>query len=127
VLIHRPNAATGTERASVHSATGIAPTLGSERNSYYGGRAGDGASVKSGYLSHSRNDSIGGSVASPISPLANSREASAVGTAGGKISRRSSGWGEVEEDEEDEDEVVDGREKDKGEDKEPEKLVGESE
>ncbi|KAI9773808.1 MAG: hypothetical protein M1840_006033 [Geoglossum simile] len=113
-LIHRPNAATGTERASVHSATGIAPALGSERNSYYGSRAGDGASVKSSYLGHSRNDSIGGSVASPISPLANSREASAVSAAGGKISRRGSGWGGVGEDEE-------------GEGKEPGKGTGESE
>ncbi|KAI9778787.1 MAG: hypothetical protein M1839_007877 [Geoglossum umbratile] len=123
-LIHRPSAATGTERASVHSATGVPPALGSERNSYYASRAGDGASVKSGYISHSRNDSIGGSVASPISPLAGSREASAVGTAGGKVSRRSSGWGEVEEDE---NEVVDGQEKDKGTDKEIGKVGGEPE
>ncbi|KAH0533877.1 hypothetical protein FGG08_007501 [Glutinoglossum americanum] len=110
-LIHKPSAATGTERASVYSATGIAPTLGSERNSYYGGRPSDGASVKSGYLGHGRNDSVGGSAVPPASPLIGS---SAVGIAGGKVSRRSSGWGEVEEGEKELSEVMDGGEKDKG-------------
>ncbi|KAH0562427.1 hypothetical protein GP486_002879 [Trichoglossum hirsutum] len=127
-LMHRPSAATGTERASVYSATGIAPTLGSERNSYYGGRAGDGASVKSGYLGHSRNDSVGGSVNPPASPLIGSREmSSAVGTAGGKVSRRSSGWGEVEEDEEESPRMADGDERDREKDREKEKTMEASE
>jgi hypothetical protein len=126
--MHRPSAATGTERASVYSATGIAPTLGSERNSYYGGRAGDGASVKSGYVGHSRNDSVGGSVNSPASPLIGSREtSSAVGTPGGKISRRSSGWGEVEEDEEELSKMVNGDERDREKDRGREKAMEASE
>ena len=88
-----------TERASVYSSSGVAPnagTINSERNSYYANpktREGDGGSVRSGKLSHGRNDSITGSIAGvtgvPSSPLAASpRE----GIVSGRISRRNSGW-----------------------------------
>lgn len=87
------------ERASVYSSSGIAPALPSERNSYYAGKQnnpGDGGSVRSGLVSHGRNDSITrsiGGLASVDSPLASPREAPSQG----RISRRSSGWGEVNE------------------------------
>ena len=60
------------ERASIYSATGVAPALPSERNSYYAKAAADGGSVKSGLLGHSRNDSVSGSIGGPTpsSPLA---------------------------------------------------------
>ena len=80
------------ERASIYSATGVAPALPSERNSYYAGKQSilaDGGSVKSGLLGHGRNDSISGSIGgipSPSSPLAV--------TANGKMSRTNSGWDE---------------------------------
>ena len=117
----------GGERASVYSASGIAPALTSERSSYYAGKApagGDGASMHSGFLGHSRNDSITGSLgATPGtgtgSPLASPKEvlggnqnhpgSTAAGNTlpvgVGKTSRRSSGWQDVGED-------VDGEEKD---------------
>ncbi len=88
-----------TERASVYSASGIGPALSSDRNSYYAGKqnnAGDGGSVRSGLLSHGRNDSITGSIgghANATSPLASPREFPSQG----RISRRNSGWGEVNE------------------------------
>ncbi|CEL02554.1 hypothetical protein ASPCAL03723 [Aspergillus calidoustus] len=75
------------ERASVYSSSGAAP--GGERGSFYAGKqgtvAGDGASIRSGVHSHTRQDSnaasISGVGAQPILP--------------GRISRRSSGWGEI--------------------------------
>lgn len=85
------------ERASVYSASGVAPNTGalSERNSYYANpkaREGDGGSIRSGKISHGRNDSITGSVVGvtgvPSSPLASPRE----GFVPERISRRSSGW-----------------------------------
>ncbi|MCJ1246032.1 hypothetical protein MMC30_003236 [Trapelia coarctata] len=97
------------ERASVYSSTGIAPALSSERNSYYAnkqGNTGDGGSVRSGLISHGRNDSTAGSIgglASASSPLASPREAPVTG----RISRRNSGWGEVDEEATDEDEKED--------------------
>ena len=85
------------ERASVYSSSGIAPALSSERNSYYAGKyTGDGGSVRSGLIGHGRNDSITGSIgghANAVSPLASSREIPSQG----RISRRNSGWGEVNE------------------------------
>jgi hypothetical protein len=84
------------ERASVYSSSGIAANaaLSSERNSYYANpkQMGDGASMRSGRVSHGRNDSITGSIAgvtasSPLaSPLVHER-----------LSRRNSGWEESEE------------------------------
>ena len=87
-----PNA----ERASVYSSSGIAPALSSERNSYYAGKqanAGDGGSTRSGLLGHGRNDSVTGSIGGHASPLASPRELPLPG----RISRRNSGWGEVNE------------------------------
>ena len=88
-----------TERASVYSSSGIAPALSSERNSYYAGKqniAGDNGSMRSGLLGHGRNDSITGSIgghATTGSPLASPRDVPVQG----KVSRRNSGWGEVNE------------------------------
>lgn len=88
-----------TERASLYSSSGVAPALSSDRASYYAGKqaAGDGASVRSGIPTHGRTDSITNSIGGPNSPLAS---APPVGLTG-KISRRSSGWGEVPGDETD--------------------------
>ena len=89
----RPGVGMSNERASIYSATGVAPALTSERNSYYAGKqsiAGDGGSVKSGLFGHNRNDSISGSIGgvAPTSPLASPREATAP--SGGKLSRHNS-------------------------------------
>ena len=92
-----------TERASVYSSSGIAPALSSERNSYYAGKqvnAGDGASMRSGLAGHGRTDSITGSiggVAATSSPLASPREVSMYE----RVSRRNSGWEEVDEEDSD--------------------------
>lgn len=100
-----PGVAGLNERASIYSATGVAPALPSERNSYYAGKqsaAADGGSVKSGLLGHGRNDSISGSIGGvppPTSPLASPREVT------GSLTRNNSAFGEAEnmKDEEDED------------------------
>ena len=101
-----------TERASVYSSSGIAPALSSDRNSYYATKQnipGDGGSIRSGLISHGRNDSTTGSIggmASTGSPLASPREALGPG----KVSRRNSGWGEVNENgDEDEENMKDKR------------------
>jgi hypothetical protein len=101
----RPNVAGLNERASIYSATGVAPALPSERNSYYAGKqiAADGGSVKSGLIGHGRTDSVSGSIggaAAPGSPLASPRETSG---APGILSRNNSAWGEVDEEEKAED------------------------
>lgn len=94
------------ERASVYSSSGIAPALPSERNSYYAGKqtnAGDGGSVRSGRAGHGRTDSITksiGGLAGTDSPLTGPREVPAQG----RVSRRNSGWGEVNEEDSDNDE-----------------------
>ena len=118
---HQPRPSVGglNERASIYSATGVAPALPSERNSYYAGKqsiAADGGSVKSGLLGHGRTDSITGSIggiATSGSPLASPRDASGPGS--GRLSRSNSGWGETDENEkaeaEAEGEIKDGREK----------------
>ncbi|KAL3459272.1 hypothetical protein BJX64DRAFT_206333 [Aspergillus heterothallicus] len=75
------------ERASIYSSSGATP--GGERGSFYaskqGTATGDGASIRSGIHSHTRQDSnaasISGVGAQSIIP--------------GRISRRSSGWGEI--------------------------------
>ncbi|KAI4141880.1 MAG: hypothetical protein L6R39_005155 [Caloplaca ligustica] len=100
---HPSVAHAGAERASVYSSSGNAPALTSERNSYYANKqahAGDGGSVRSGLVGHARNDSITGSIggiASAGSPLASPRELPLREMPPGKVSRRSSGWGEVNE------------------------------
>lgn len=94
----RPSVALN-ERASIYSATGIAPALPSERNSYYAGKqsmAADGSSIKSGLLGHGRNDSISGSIGGvviPGSPLASPRD---LPFSSGKLSRTNSAWGDGE-------------------------------
>ena len=99
-----------TERASVYSSSGIAPALSSDRNSYYAAKQNipaDGGSIRSGLINHGRNDSTTGSIggiASTGSPLASPREPPGPG----KVSRRNSGWGEVHEDgDEDEENMKD--------------------
>jgi hypothetical protein len=94
----RPNVAGLNERASIYSATGVAPALPSERNSYYAGKqsmANDGGSIRSGLLGHGRNDSISGSIGGipPSSPLASPRDTGGPGN----LSRTNSAWGENEE------------------------------
>lgn len=87
------------ERASVYSSSGIAPALPSERNSYYAGKQnnpGDGGSMRNGLVSHGRNNSITrsiGGLAGTESPIASPREVPVQG----RVSRRNSGWGEVNE------------------------------
>ncbi|KAH8587703.1 hypothetical protein B0O99DRAFT_601462 [Bisporella sp. PMI_857] len=88
----RPAVSALNDRASIYSATGVAPALPSERNSYYAGKpstaTADGGSMKSGLLGHGRNNSITGSIGglpTPSSPLA---------TTNGRLSRSNSGWEE---------------------------------
>ncbi|KAF2399240.1 hypothetical protein EJ06DRAFT_583178 [Trichodelitschia bisporula] len=61
---HRPSVGglASAERASVYSASGIGPVVGSERNSYYAGNKTDGGSVRSGLLGHGRAESVSGSI-----------------------------------------------------------------
>jgi hypothetical protein len=99
--LHQARASGGgpNERASVYSATGVAPALPSERNSYYAGKQsilGDNASVKSGRLGHGRTDSVTGSIggiATTGSPLASPRET--VGPSMARIGRSDSPLGEA--------------------------------
>lgn len=85
------------ERISVYSSSGTTPIVGGtgERGSYYTSKqntgTGDGASIRSGAPSHGRNDSTAASITGVTSPLA---------MASGRVSRRSSGWGEITGDEE---------------------------
>ncbi len=93
---------TNAERASVYSASGIAPALSSERNSFYAGKpsqTAEAGSIKSGLPGHGRTDSISGSIGGASIPLASPREASFGGLvmSPGRGSRRSSGWVEVSE------------------------------
>lgn len=98
----RPSVGGLNERASIYSATGVAPALPSERNSYYAGKqsvAADSGSVRSGLVGHGRNDSIsgsiGGGVPGPTSPLASPRD---VGThPPGSLNRTEYSWGETGE------------------------------
>jgi len=82
---------TGTERASVYSASGVgAPALISERNSYYSAKQGiDTTSIRSGLPGHGRTDSINGSITGlASSPLASPRDTELPG----RSSRRTSEW-----------------------------------
>jgi hypothetical protein len=98
---HQPRQSVGglNERASIYSATGVAPALPSERNSYYAGKqsiAADGGSMKSGLLGHGRNGSISGSIGGvavpPGSPLASTRDGIPQSSGGGGLSRNNSGF-----------------------------------
>lgn len=100
---HPSVAHAGAERASVYSSSGNAAAITGERNSYYASKqahAGDSGSVRSGLVGHARNDSITGSIggiASPGTSLASPREIPPRETLPAKLSQRSSGWGEVNE------------------------------
>ncbi|KAL8665865.1 MAG: hypothetical protein Q9168_007620 [Polycauliona sp. 1 TL-2023] len=117
---HPSVAYAGAERASVYSSSGNAPALTSERNSYYATKqphAGDGGSVRSGLVGHTRNDSITGSIggmAAVVTPLASPRELPPREMPPGKLSRRSSGWGEVNEEDVPSGDEADGAAKAKG-------------
>jgi hypothetical protein len=94
------------ERASVYSSSGIAALVsGGERNSFIASKHGDTGSIRSGVHSmHTRNDSAAGSVtggtggSALASPVVGPPSATT-----GRISRRSSGWGELTGDGDDED------------------------
>lgn len=88
------------ERASLYSSSAVASALSTDRTSCYAGKqvTGDAGSVPSGFLAHGRTGSITNSIGSGlISPLASPPPVAPTG----KISRRSSGWGEVPGDETD--------------------------
>lgn len=96
------------ERISVYSSSGTAPIVAGtgERGSHYTAKqntgTGDGASIRSGGApSHGRNDSTAASITGVTSPLA---------MASGRVSRRSSGWGEITGDEEEKGERGEGAE-----------------
>ncbi|KAJ6164250.1 hypothetical protein N7470_002922 [Penicillium chermesinum] len=97
--LNRPSVGLASaERISVYSASGVIPVTNNagERGSFYTKQsqaAGDGASIRSGAPSHGRNDSTAASITGISSPLA---------MASGRISRRSSGWGEITGDEDEE-------------------------
>jgi hypothetical protein len=88
------------ERISVYSASGTVPLVhGGERSSLIGNpnankQQGDNGSIRSGTHSHTRNDSAAGSVAGTIGSTLNNA-AIAPSATPGRISRRSSGWGEI--------------------------------
>ncbi|WYZ37109.1 hypothetical protein EsH8_II_000615 [Colletotrichum jinshuiense] len=69
------------ERTSIYSATGVAPAIPGDRNSFYAKQsgAGDGASIRSGLLGHGRADSINGSIGGMNSPLTSPRESAEKG------------------------------------------------
>lgn len=80
-LASRFGSGANAERASIYSATGVAPALASERNSFYGGSVrsgvmGHGASTSvSGIPGHAREGSISGSfVGSPLAAVASNEE-----------------------------------------------------
>ncbi|KAJ5133981.1 hypothetical protein N7526_005346 [Penicillium atrosanguineum] len=98
-VLNRPSLVglASAERISVYS-TGAAPIAATgERGGFYPGKmtpaTGDGASIRSGAPSHSRNDSTAASITGVGSPLA---------MTSGRVSRRSSGWGEITGDEDEE-------------------------
>ncbi|EEA27940.1 hypothetical protein TMatcc_003756 [Talaromyces marneffei ATCC 18224] len=90
------------ERISVYSAPGTVPLVpGGDRSSLIASKQGDNGSVRSGTHSHTRNDSAAGSVTGTIGSTLNNNTSAgpnATITSGampGRISRRSSGWGEI--------------------------------
>lgn len=92
---------TSSERISVYSSGAGTVGGGGDRGSYHGNkqnaRADDGASIGSGAQSHARNDSTAASATGVASPLTSPSISQPMGS--GRISRRSSGWGEVTGDE----------------------------
>ncbi|OJJ44794.1 hypothetical protein ASPZODRAFT_121247 [Penicilliopsis zonata CBS 506.65] len=96
-MLNRPSLVglASNERTSIYSASGVAPLVsgGGERTSFHATRQGatDGASIKSGIYSHTRNDSVAASVTGWIS----SSLPGPTNNISGRVSRRSSGWGEI--------------------------------
>ncbi|KAL4889664.1 hypothetical protein BDV59DRAFT_185950 [Aspergillus ambiguus] len=94
-VLNRPSMVglASAERISVYSSSGAAPMSSSgERGSLYANKAspgtGDGASIMSGTQSHSRHDSNAASISGAVA-------SGSQGVPGGRMSRRSSGWGEI--------------------------------
>lgn len=93
-VLSRPSIAglASAERISVYSSSGTTPVVNAgERGNLYTAKPssgqGDGASIRSAAPSHSRNDSTAASISAGVgSPLA---------MTSGRISRRSSAWGEI--------------------------------
>lgn len=88
------------ERGSVYSASGVvALSSGGERASIHANKQGsvaDGASIRSDIHSHVRNDSATGSVNGGIGgTFANACPGVTQPTTTGRVSRTSSGWGEI--------------------------------
>lgn len=111
-VLNRPSMVglASAERVSLYSSSGAGTVNGGggERGSFPGNkqsaRAEDGASTKSGAQSHGRNDSNSNAASvsgTGVSPLAS--PSIHQPTASGRISRRSSGWGEITGDETDDD------------------------
>ncbi|PLB54372.1 hypothetical protein P170DRAFT_15419 [Aspergillus steynii IBT 23096] len=107
-VLNRPSMVglASAERISVYSSSGAAPVSGNgERGSFYANKqnsaTGDGASVISAAQSHGRHDSNAASISGGIgSPLSGPSAGQPMAT--GRISRRSSGWGEIPGDENEE-------------------------
>ncbi|EAW10112.1 uncharacterized protein ACLA_045770 [Aspergillus clavatus NRRL 1] len=96
-VLNRPSMVglASAERISVYSATGAA-----ERGSYHNKAntgTGDGASIKSAAYSHSRNDSYAASISGGMGSVLPNPALT------GRINRRSSGWGEINGDESEQD------------------------
>ncbi|KAH8428819.1 uncharacterized protein LDX57_006498 [Aspergillus melleus] len=104
-VLNRPSMVglASAERISVYSSSGVAPVSGNgERGSFYANKqnsvTGDGASVVS---AHGRHDSNAASISGGIScPLSGPSASQPMAT--GRMSRRSSGWGEIPGDESEE-------------------------
>lgn len=71
--LHGSSSRMGAERTSIYSATGVMPAIPGDRSSFYA-KQGDGASVRSGLLGHTRADSVSGSIGGLNSPLVTPRE-----------------------------------------------------
>lgn len=107
-VLNRPSMVglASAERISVYSSSGAAPVSGNgERGSFYANKqnsiTGDGASVVSAGPAHGRHDSNAASISGGIgSPLSGPSASQPMAT--GRISRRSSGWGEIPGDESEE-------------------------
>ncbi|RAL16506.1 uncharacterized protein BO97DRAFT_383059 [Aspergillus homomorphus CBS 101889] len=112
-VLNRPSLVglASVERASVYSASGATPLAGNaERGNFYktATTAGDGAGSISAAQSHSRHDSntanlTGAGISNAWPGPSLQQQQTAVS---GRISRRSSGWGEINGDESDEEKII---------------------
>ncbi|ODM22341.1 hypothetical protein SI65_03187 [Aspergillus cristatus] len=93
-VLNRPSMVglASADRVSIYSSGVLSNT--NERGSLYATKQGDGASIRSAaYSHHGRNESNAASISGVTSASVNQPMAT------GRISRRSSGWGEINEDE----------------------------